>query len=151
FIFFFQAEDGIRDGHVTGVQTCALPISALLPGGDSLTRARYQEGCLTRAKRKSGDVWEFRFRERQPDGTKRMRCVVIGTVAQYRDRKSVVHQIEVLRANVNREAVTPETPVLTTFKSLVDHYRLTELKMDSHVKKSYSTKKRTATYLGKWI
>src|SRR5438876_2449095 len=27
--FFFQAEDGIRDGRVTGVQTCALPISAL--------------------------------------------------------------------------------------------------------------------------
>src|SRR5207253_5479651 len=27
-IFFFQAEDGIRDGHVTGVQTCALPILA---------------------------------------------------------------------------------------------------------------------------
>src|SRR5207253_5887333 len=26
FYFFFQAEDGIRDGHVTGVQTCALPI-----------------------------------------------------------------------------------------------------------------------------
>src|SRR5690625_6783993 len=26
FLFFFQAEDGIRDGHVTGVQTCALPI-----------------------------------------------------------------------------------------------------------------------------
>src|SRR5690625_6045211 len=29
--FFFQAEDGIRDGHVTGVQTCALPISAVIP------------------------------------------------------------------------------------------------------------------------
>src|SRR5439155_4738252 len=27
WLFFFQAEDGIRDGHVTGVQTCALPIS----------------------------------------------------------------------------------------------------------------------------
>src|SRR5689334_24516142 len=27
FFFFFQAEDGIRDGTVTGVQTCALPIS----------------------------------------------------------------------------------------------------------------------------
>src|SRR6266487_6134050 len=25
-VFFFQAEDGIRDGRVTGVQTCALPI-----------------------------------------------------------------------------------------------------------------------------
>src|SRR5689334_25124136 len=26
YFFFFQAEDGIRDGTVTGVQTCALPI-----------------------------------------------------------------------------------------------------------------------------
>ena len=31
FFFFFQAEDGIRDISVTGVQTCALPI---YPGGD---------------------------------------------------------------------------------------------------------------------
>src|SRR5690606_39576647 len=30
FFFFFQAEDGIRDFHVTGVQTCALPISLTL-------------------------------------------------------------------------------------------------------------------------
>src|SRR5205823_6716294 len=29
FFFFFQAEDGIRDKLVTGVQTCALPIYAL--------------------------------------------------------------------------------------------------------------------------
>src|SRR2546426_7919581 len=28
FFFFFQAEDGIRDYKVTGVQTCALPICA---------------------------------------------------------------------------------------------------------------------------
>src|SRR5438034_2325784 len=34
FFFFFQAEDGIRDHCVTGVQTCALPISA-----DALARA----------------------------------------------------------------------------------------------------------------
>src|SRR5690606_39776569 len=31
--FFFQAEDGIRDFHVTGVQTCALPICVLAQGG----------------------------------------------------------------------------------------------------------------------
>src|SRR6266496_6072762 len=30
FFFFFQAEDGIRDLYVTGVQTCALPISRIL-------------------------------------------------------------------------------------------------------------------------
>src|SRR5439155_18212298 len=40
-VFFFQAEDGIRDGHVTGVQTCALPISSCssgrcIPHGKSL-------------------------------------------------------------------------------------------------------------------
>src|SRR2546430_4857527 len=36
FFFFFQAEDGIRDLTVTGVQTCALPISR---PGDQLARA----------------------------------------------------------------------------------------------------------------
>src|SRR5438874_7809413 len=30
FRFFFQAEDGIRDLYVTGVQTCALPISGFI-------------------------------------------------------------------------------------------------------------------------
>src|SRR5262249_59732852 len=36
FFFFFQAEDGIRDWSVTGVQTCALPISRT--SGSSTTR-----------------------------------------------------------------------------------------------------------------
>src|SRR5207253_4719134 len=44
--FFFQAEDGIRDGHVTGVQTCALPIS---PQPTIPTRA----GVFTRPPRAS--------------------------------------------------------------------------------------------------
>ena len=34
FVFFFQAEDGIRDRLVTGVQTCALPISTRRYGAD---------------------------------------------------------------------------------------------------------------------
>src|SRR5690349_1142859 len=41
--FFFQAEDGIRDLYVTGVQTCALPISTTSigsTGGPSLQRIR---------------------------------------------------------------------------------------------------------------
>src|SRR5436189_437653 len=33
FCFFFQAEDGIRDTSVTGVQTCALPISTAIVCG----------------------------------------------------------------------------------------------------------------------
>src|SRR5256885_5765181 len=34
FFFFFQAEDGIRDYKVTGVQTCALPISRPVAAAD---------------------------------------------------------------------------------------------------------------------
>src|SRR3712207_6986954 len=34
-MFFFQAEDGIRDIGVTGVQTCALPIYKLLSGNEN--------------------------------------------------------------------------------------------------------------------
>src|SRR5256885_5247823 len=49
--FFFQAEDGIRDYKVTGVQTCALPISAENVGYDfSLLRgvAAVNEAQFTR-------------------------------------------------------------------------------------------------------
>src|SRR3712207_2627499 len=38
FVFFFQAEDGIRDIGVTGVPTCALPIS---PGATLVCRAAF--------------------------------------------------------------------------------------------------------------
>src|SRR5207245_8123015 len=46
-LFFFQAEDGIRDATVTGVQTCALPISvrARVDGRDIL-RLRHYDGAL---------------------------------------------------------------------------------------------------------
>src|SRR5437879_11218460 len=38
YYFFFQAEDGIRDTSVTGVQTCALPIA---DGAEKFADARY--------------------------------------------------------------------------------------------------------------
>src|SRR5690606_38071544 len=48
FFFFFQAEDGIRDFHVTGVQTCALPISR--PGDDRTRRpSRRTDGRRVRS------------------------------------------------------------------------------------------------------
>src|SRR5215216_3960399 len=61
FFFFFQAEDGIRDDLVTGVQTCALPISRF---GERmawrwLEAARYADtnGYQTDAGR---DMWRWR-------------------------------------------------------------------------------------------
>src|SRR2546427_3319051 len=46
--FFFQAEDGIRDLTVTGVQTCALPIYGLAPHVGHLTRSGCEEAELPR-------------------------------------------------------------------------------------------------------
>src|SRR6478672_8633043 len=53
FFFFFQAEDGIRDLIVTGVQTCALPISLL---GQGPEHARAQHGRAPRAEVEHHDV-----------------------------------------------------------------------------------------------
>src|SRR5439155_8533699 len=39
----FQAEDGIRDGHVTGVQTCALPIFPFTPAGEAAAKYNQTE------------------------------------------------------------------------------------------------------------
>src|SRR5690606_39977459 len=50
YSFFFRAEDGIRVFHVTGVQTCALPISANSPTPAWLTAGR----CACRSAPSSG-------------------------------------------------------------------------------------------------
>src|SRR6266850_4091950 len=52
FFFFFQAEDGIRDYKVTGVQTCALPISAHLKVAVDDVGARFE---LRQPKNDGGD------------------------------------------------------------------------------------------------
>src|SRR5689334_24576578 len=57
FFFFFQAEDGIRDGTVTGVQTCALPIF------DPGSRWRYSGGGYTLAQLAMTDVTGTPFPE----------------------------------------------------------------------------------------
>src|SRR6266704_6180915 len=54
--FFFQAEDGIRARNVTGVQTCALPISlslVRLPGDHRATRIAGPVGRRERTKERS--------------------------------------------------------------------------------------------------
>src|SRR2546429_9854464 len=57
FFFFFQAEDGIRDVAVTGVQTCALPIlfHRARPGAAVLHRA-VLDARLRRVHARRGDA-----------------------------------------------------------------------------------------------
>src|SRR5690625_313435 len=73
--FFFQAEDGIRDGHVTGVQTCALPIcpgeGGLTPGSmPAFSRTLEEEGVLldTWLLARGGQVREAETRALLPEG-----------------------------------------------------------------------------------
>src|SRR5205809_5581271 len=81
YVFFFQAEDGIRDVAVTGVQTCALPIllalverphpRAVVALALGSTAPRRRDGCNRRgiARSKSGrqlstDATQFHNDER---------------------------------------------------------------------------------------
>src|SRR5207249_6171430 len=53
FFFFFQAEDGIRDRNVTGVQTCALPISWIATRGHSISLTAGHRSCAAFAIRRT--------------------------------------------------------------------------------------------------
>src|SRR5207249_5369404 len=87
FSFFFQAEDGIRDRNVTGVQTCALPISQLVVVAQLVAVVseqvgdveRHQRGSRIRARagRIEDSVWKRRRGNAVDDG-----------VPAVRDRKS---------------------------------------------------------------
>src|SRR6267143_6101721 len=63
FFFFFQAEDGIRDGTVTGVQTCALPIyGSVRRAGQVSQRVRPLAGPMTGSASASRDPYAEDFR-----------------------------------------------------------------------------------------
>src|SRR5256885_5568723 len=83
--FFFQAEDGIRDYKVTGVQTCALPIfQRLLPVEDQPDRLRFAGHCKYPGWLQSMlyliQSWLYLSKQ----------CLVIYVLLSISDRKSVV-------------------------------------------------------------
>src|SRR3712207_6893712 len=59
FLFFFQAEDGIRDIGVTGVQTCALPIS-VAAAGVVLCAASANVAAAEARSKSAGEVYPSR-------------------------------------------------------------------------------------------
>src|SRR2546430_3173837 len=83
FFFFFQAEDGIRDLTVTGVQTCALPISL----------------------QKLGDLRAQRIAREEDDPPKKMRVIPSQGLVETRPvelRHLEVAQDEVVRSEIGR-------------------------------------------------
>src|SRR6266850_4545107 len=80
FFFFFQAEDGIRDYKVTGVQTCALPIS----GGDSKGGGAIYAAALQRRPRQHARSPTHRTCERPvptSSGRRRLVHIAMGAAA----------------------------------------------------------------------
>src|SRR5690606_23447350 len=71
FFFFFQAEDGIRDFHVTGVQTCALPI---------LSRTKEMGHRLSRIATRTGDDGTTGLGDGSRTGKDSLRIAAIGEV-----------------------------------------------------------------------
>src|SRR2546427_11382456 len=61
FFFFFQAEDGIRDLTVTGVQTCALPISVLVGGGTMPSSEDLPESLAALSRRQALEIRDTSF------------------------------------------------------------------------------------------
>lgn len=63
---------------------------------------RYQEGSIDRVKRaKRPDVWVYRWRELQPDGSRVQRKKTIGTAEQFPRRSDVQREVENLRSEIN--------------------------------------------------
>jgi integrase len=63
---------------------------------------RYQEGSIERVKRAKGpDVWVYRWRERQADGSRAQKKKVIGDVNRYPTQSAAKKTVENLRAEIN--------------------------------------------------
>src|SRR5260221_7519386 len=74
FLFFFQAEDGIRDHCVTGVQTCALPISL---GSCASSRPARRRGNVPRTSRPTSIPGHARTRNAPSSGVTHMRSILL--------------------------------------------------------------------------
>src|SRR5437763_6152853 len=81
WFFFFQAEDGIRDTSVTGVQTCALPIFE--QGGEPLMRHRGRLGEQESDELQPAQVIAY-LQIGRASCRERVEITVVGTALQIR-------------------------------------------------------------------
>src|SRR6266853_2388861 len=98
FFFFFQAEDGIRDLTVTGVQTCALPISrAWKPARTKgCCSRRPTSACVRRPRTRRRAPRPLRSEERRVGKECRSRW------SPYHSKKKIVWTSIIIISQVNR-------------------------------------------------
>jgi integrase len=114
------------------------------------TRNRYQKGSLKKRKRKGGrDIWVFRWRETETDGTRRSRKLVIGSVRDYATERAARLAVDALNLNINHDlSITARPP--KTVADLAKHYLSVELAADNE-DLAFSTKYGYKNYLDNWI
>lgn len=97
---------------------------------------RYQDGSIERVKRAKGpDVWVYRWRELQADGSRLQRKKVIGTVDRFPNKSAAKKATENLRAEINaRQGGIGKI----TVESAWGHFQETELR-DPEVGRSQTT------------
>lgn len=105
-----------------------------------MKRPQYQLGTLYQEPRKKGPaVWVYRWREADGQGNRVLRKQIVGTVRELRTNADAQRAAEVLRLNINRRTIEHGGPP-PTVASLVEHYKLKELPMNSHESKTRGTK-----------
>ena len=114
-----------------------------------MRRSRFQQGSLQLVERAgSRKAWEYRWYEVQPDGSRRRRNLVLGTLEQYPNETAAQRAVAALRADINAESPRMNlTPI--SVQTLVEHYREKELGEDSS--KTYATCRTYQGYFRKWI
>jgi hypothetical protein len=114
-----------------------------------MRRSRFQQGSLRLVERAGNrKAWEYRWYEAQPDGTRRRRNLVLGTLEQYPNETAAQKAVVALRVDINVES--PRTSLAPiSVQILIDHYRQKELGEGSN--KTYATCRTYEGYFRKWI
>lgn len=127
-----------------------------------MRRKSYQRGSLQLATRKRGaQVWEFRWREVQPDGKVCRKKIVIGTLEEYPSEAAAQAAADGLRLDINHSSPR-QTMKQVGFEALVNHYRQQEMPdvynktkpepgCTDENRKSYATQLTYEGYLKKYI
>jgi hypothetical protein len=114
-----------------------------------MRRTRFQQGSLQIVKRARGrNAWEYRWYELQADGSRKRRCLIIGSVEQYPNEASAQKAVAALRADINAE--NPRTSLSPiSVQTLIEHYR--EKELGANCSKTRKTQVTYAGYFRKWI
>jgi len=114
-----------------------------------MRRTRFQQGSLQIVKRARGrNAWEYRWYELQADGSRKRRCLIVGSVEQYPNEASAQKAVAALRADINAESPrTSLTP--TSVQTLIEHCR--EKELGANCSKTRKTQVTYEGYFNKWI